>query len=193
MWPSVRTLSVDVSYRPGESQSSIISAPQALQSLSIYRPNTWNILPRELPALRTLELRYLSRTDQHLLASGVLPQIRSLTVWGLPPSQDVLGQLAQLESLVFGELPVKFSLPKTLRHVGFYPHIRDRWPPVVEDFDVFLQALCALENLHLITCTRRSSAVLREALDRQCRDRRVDIVVYMNANCAPGVHNPDYV
>ncbi|KAI0041775.1 hypothetical protein FA95DRAFT_1576150 [Auriscalpium vulgare] len=188
VWPNVCTLSAVIC--GDDAISSIIPAPHVLQSLFVGPEDLGGFRPQEFPALRTLELSHASRMNRHLRASSLLPQIRTLSVPGLPPSQDVLGALRQLESLVFGDLPIAMSLPQTLRHVGYHEPFGYRSPE--QNSEVFLQALCELENLHLVTCTVCSTAALREALHEQCHARRVDFVVYMHASCAPGVRTPEY-
>ncbi|KAI0041756.1 hypothetical protein FA95DRAFT_1565026 [Auriscalpium vulgare] len=187
MWPSVRTLIVGL-----EGPAQKIMLPHALQSLSVcYGVLQDFVLPENgLRALSSLEIKYPVALDtiwfQQPRAFGLLQQLRTLIIWNSLPPQDILTQLANLVHLDFGELAAApLLLPKTLRRVGYHPEDIPRLPEDLMKTELFVQALRALEDLQLVTSTRRPSVQFLTTLDKACCERGIDLLIYSTRPPAP--------
>ncbi|KAI0038067.1 hypothetical protein FA95DRAFT_1298106 [Auriscalpium vulgare] len=180
MWPTLRAVDI---VRFVSMEGPPVRLPSGVTSLS-FPPAVMSRIfstTHDLPALRDLELFGTEFPSDHLCASDLLPQLRTLVVHGPLPPAEVLEQLKQLESLVFNDLPVhNVSLPRTLRHVGY--HCPSAPGPSTKDASFLVAALHGLDDIELVTVTRlnllaKTQAVLREA----CRDMDVEFVTYQTS------------
>ncbi|KAI0046754.1 hypothetical protein FA95DRAFT_1572952 [Auriscalpium vulgare] len=128
------------------------------------------------PTLEALEMCMDSTPlCAHIISVAILPQLQSLEIRLEFPPAEILEQLAQLRTLVVEQLPWKpAALPPSLRHFALHPCAAEYGEPV----EFLVEALCALPELRLVTVTRRVAQHVRAALERTCRDKRVDFGTY---------------
>ncbi|KAI0053510.1 hypothetical protein FA95DRAFT_753661 [Auriscalpium vulgare] len=184
VWPSVRALVVNMWHSYGGGASSHpIHVPGGLRALSSHVDDIeWLLTPgSKLVALRELDLAVPTWTDarcRYLTASGVLPQLRVLTIVGdLCPPQNILGQLTRLEHLVVGELPAQdFDLPQSLRLLGSCRLFEAQF---------LVAALRVLRNMQRVTCMVEPSEDKRMAIECVCRDRGIEFEIDLGQPSIP--------
>ncbi|KAI0046750.1 hypothetical protein FA95DRAFT_1606642 [Auriscalpium vulgare] len=175
MFPGARVLGFRTDYEhplPPTVNALEINAHSAHQYLSHLHP---------LPALCSLCLITPwwpgGTLGNHLISSGVLPQLRYLEIQGLFPPQEILEQLFQLKTLVVSMLPEQHvALPPSLQHVGY--HIDYLSCGVAPAAEIVVNPLRVLSELRLVTVTRELKNRVQAALETMCRDRGVDFGIY---------------
>ncbi|KAI0049109.1 hypothetical protein FA95DRAFT_1604641 [Auriscalpium vulgare] len=186
LWPSVRAIDC-IEMRGGATPTPPPSAPASVQSLCVSVDNLgWIPAPENgVLALRGLELTHPRWPDtawaQPLIATGILPHLRTLTLWDTSfPPPEVLAALSRLESLALSHPPMQdVALPRSLRHVGYHG-----WKAVSEIEVAFMvAAFRALPDLQLVTLTRRAGVALRESLAVMCNEYGAELVLYEGREC----------
>ncbi|KAI0038579.1 hypothetical protein FA95DRAFT_1613271 [Auriscalpium vulgare] len=193
-WPSVRVIQVRI-WPTNEA----MRIPSSLHALTAPVSQRWKTPRAMLPALRALELLDIKWTDTAqctaLVAPGVLPQLRTLSVLGGPyaPPREFTDALAGLETLILSTLPEKACvLPPGLWHLGYHSHDLGRTDQVA-GAQLLLNAARALPNLRLVTVTRQSSVEVLEAFEGVCLDCGVDFAVYERPECFPLPRHVDWI
>ncbi|KAI0043002.1 hypothetical protein FA95DRAFT_1609737 [Auriscalpium vulgare] len=197
LWPGLAALEIADLFLPFTHVPSVLRIPSGVQCLYIPPHVLTRIFAtaHDLPVLRDLELKDPNWSDRKwpplLVASGLLPKLRTLVLTGPLPPARVLEQLEQLESLVFNELPVHdVSLPKTLRHVGYHCSL----VPLTEDASFLLAALRALHELELVTVTRQELPVeTLAAFVDACRELHVEFVTFETPSRFPRPYHVDWI
>ncbi|KAI0041758.1 hypothetical protein FA95DRAFT_1598804 [Auriscalpium vulgare] len=184
MWPSLCALDLGTTTHDFDAAE----VEEEEEDGAHHGANVWLPPPRINPTgLRDVQLRYPAWHDPwclHLRTSGLLHGIRTLRIQGSFPPQDVLDRVAQLDSLVFSQLPQEdIVLPQRLQQVGYHPRFTV-WEQEVDTFFV-IAALRVLENLQLVTAARVASSAQLEALEEVCRDRGVEFEVYHDPQQLP--------
>ncbi|KAI0044647.1 hypothetical protein FA95DRAFT_1561978 [Auriscalpium vulgare] len=198
IWPSVHTLKIgglygDGLWEYGLHNPILVSVPPNVRSLSVHTDGSvdtdgvpWKFTSDcDLSELRELEMQLpLWRTEfsvNMLLASGVLPQLRFLGVFGCIPTQDALDQLTQLHTLVFTDLYTRaVVLPGSLCNLAYHglayselqPGYRDRTTPHMLDM------LGKAPALRRLTMPDGMSDGLRAKFDEVCANRGIEIVTF---------------
>ncbi|KAI0042117.1 hypothetical protein FA95DRAFT_614579 [Auriscalpium vulgare] len=199
MWPGLRALHL-VDFVVAEDDAlpvSRIGIPSGVQSLRfpLGLIEWMSATAYDLPALRELELDQpdWSNTEWSslLCASGLLPRLHTLVLFGPLPPPEILKELKELESLVFEELPVHaISLPRTLRHVGYHCVFQ----PWNADITILVTALHALDDLQLFTVTRRGlPAETQAALREACSEMDVEFVTFETEAHFPRPEHIDWI
>ncbi|KAI0048878.1 hypothetical protein FA95DRAFT_1557453 [Auriscalpium vulgare] len=195
MWPGVRVLMLSVP----DARSLPVRVPSSVQALTLLAGDDVRrcLSPSEpLPELHNLMLLSPVWSNAawcaHLLAVGVLPQMRILRIRGEFPPQDVLQQLTRLESLVVQEPPLQaVTLPSPLQHFGY--HCAPSGPTKLARAEFVAHALRALSDLRLVTVTRSVARDMHAALQCMCRRRGVDFATYETPECFPRPRNIDWI
>ncbi|KAI0041957.1 hypothetical protein FA95DRAFT_1564860 [Auriscalpium vulgare] len=195
MWPGVRMLDFGVYPESDDGTRAgpvLVSVPSSVRSLSISnrRPERrrscliWDLAPDDDHSkLSELKIEFPKGSSLAwlctLFASGVLPQIRSLSVEGGIPTQDVLDQLTQLESLVVSVIapwPKLVSLPQTLRHIGYHHIDEHEQIPGIKRIGNFLSTLRSSKGLQFLTVTPKMPSGTLAAFADTCRIHGVQFV-----------------
>ncbi|KAI0037796.1 hypothetical protein FA95DRAFT_1613876 [Auriscalpium vulgare] len=172
MFPSARTIVLSRGY-----EDPLPAASEALEILADCTPFCLSHA-RPLPVLRYLCLIHPYWEDkalqEHIISTGLLPQLQSLQIKGEFPPTEVLEHLVQLRTLVVDHLPVNsVTLLPSLRHVGY--HTRGE---LAETTELAVDPLRSLPELQRVTATRCGNAHVLAALEAMCRARGVDFGVY---------------
>ncbi|KAI0041439.1 hypothetical protein FA95DRAFT_1611004 [Auriscalpium vulgare] len=178
MFPGVRVLVDRAGY-----EYPLPASAEALEILAINARSCFS-LSEPLPALRHLCLILPRWSDKALcerfISADILPQLQSLQIKGVFPPAEILDQLAQLTTLVVGELPgQRVLLPPSLRHVGYHP-----WGAAPGGHAEFLvDPLRALPRLQFVSVTHGVEEHVHAALEGMCRHRGVDFGTYETPDC----------
>ncbi|KAI0044665.1 hypothetical protein FA95DRAFT_228454 [Auriscalpium vulgare] len=194
LWPALRVLDVHLHDEPNRG---VISVPRTVRSLSVSRDCSRAIIWYNHMQLSELTLKppYWSGHEAWLpplLLSGVLRQLRSLTIEGGVPPQEFLDQLTQLQSLVVTSLPDReVSLPQSIRHIGYHCTV-DGGGGSIRQMGDFPGKVRTLENLQLVTVTPHVPEKVRTALAETCGVRGVEFIV-CECGLFPWTRNVDWI
>ncbi|KAI0044662.1 hypothetical protein FA95DRAFT_228405 [Auriscalpium vulgare] len=205
LWPSVQVLSLyswnmynadDIDNDDWGANTPVrIPVPRSVRSLSIKTDFiSWVLVPVAGHAVRDLAFESPGWSDRtwvtSLLASGMLPQLRSVIIEGEIPPPDVMGQLTQLRSLIFTlQSDQKVVLPQSLCHLGYH-----RWPgPARTEPGHLIAAVHASRNLRLLTMLSVTPQSVRAMFDDACRERDIELVFYQDHTHYPRLEVVDWI
>ncbi|KAI0037733.1 hypothetical protein FA95DRAFT_1396315, partial [Auriscalpium vulgare] len=200
IWPCARALEVHARFDITDAEPAAMRIHPAAEALSILGNTLYWAAPiGGLLTVRGLELQHIEWSNDvlcgHLLASGVLPRLRSLCITGsyaTPVPRAVLEQLARVESLVLSALPQEaMPLPRALRHLGY--HFYGLGEERIVGVRLLMDAARALSELRLVTATRRSSVEVLNEFEIGCRDAGVELVVYEEPRYFSRPGNVDWI
>ncbi|KAI0044661.1 hypothetical protein FA95DRAFT_228614 [Auriscalpium vulgare] len=207
LWPSVQVLSLyswnnagDINDDDWDTDTPVrIPVPRSVRSIWIRTDFIPWVLVRE-HELRDLAFQCPGWSDRawvaSLLASGILPQLRSVDIEGEIPPPDVMAQLTQLRSLIFtDESDWEVVLPQNLCHLGVHCRWRtaalmDQHP---EPVGPLIAAVRAAGNLRLLTMLSDAPDRVREMFHEACRDRGIDLAFYEDPEQSPRPENVDWI
>ncbi|KAI0041075.1 hypothetical protein FA95DRAFT_1611297 [Auriscalpium vulgare] len=208
LWPSVQVLKIYAwsnSHRtitddgdPTPSTPMSLPVPRNVESLSIKTDHiAWVLVPEpehDLAALRSLGFQSPGWSDRTwlapLLASGVLPQLRSLNIAGHNPPPHVMCQLTQLRSLTFTLASADWEvvLPPTLRHLGYYAARTDQ-----EHVGPLVDAVRAAQELRVLAMLSDAPERRRASFADVCRERGIVLAFFEDATPASRPEDVDWI